>query len=122
MRSIEEMYAAGDFDAIRQMLDEEEARAEQKLREAEEKARAEKEKKVAEARANLLSAVKVYTEVLECPMDEKSMVRMVKSLCSLESFADKCGAHPMMLGGRPSITIKGADIDDEVLHNFLRGL
>lgn len=115
MRSIEEMYAAGDFDAIRQMLDEEEARAEEQLRAA-------KEKKVAEARANLLSAVKAYTEVLECPMDEKSMIRMVKSLCSLESFADKCGAHPMMFGGRPSITVQKADIDDEVLHNFLRGL
>ena len=103
MRSIEEMYAAGDFDAIRQLLDEEEAKAE-------EKARAIKEAMVAEARKTLIDAAKEYTDLLGCPMDEASIVRMVKSLSSLEGLTK--------YGGGPVIKVK--TLDDSLLDKFLR--
>lgn len=111
MRDIRELYEMGDFDAIRQMLDEEEARAEQKLREAEEKARAEKEAKINEARTKLVAAAKEYVETMGFPMDESAIVRLVKSLSALEKVS-KYGETPI---------IRVRTSDDRILEDFLRG-
>ena len=106
MRSIEQMYAEGDYAAIRQMLDEAEAKAEAKAKEA-------KAKEVAVARENLIEAAKAYTNALECPMDELSIVRLVKSLSSLEGLTK--------YGETPVIRVKTRMSDDDFLQDWLRG-
>ena len=107
MKPIEELFAEGDFDAIRQLLDEVEAEQEAKAKEA-------RTRKVAEARENLIEAAKAYTNALECPMDEASIIRLVKSLSSLEGLTK--------YSGKPVIKVRTAMTDDDMLKEWLRGL
>ena len=106
MKPIEELFAEGDFDAIRQLLDEVEAEQEAKAKEA-------RTKKIAEAREKLIEAAKAYTNALECPMDEASIVRLVKSLSSLEGLTK--------YGETPVIRVKTRMSDDDFLQDWLRG-
>ena len=79
MRSIEQMYAEGDYDAIRQLLDEAEARAEAKAKE-------ERAKKIEIAKVNMIEAIQVYGEAVGIEIREESIDRFVMTLASMEKM------------------------------------
>ena len=79
MRSIEQMYAEGDFDAIRQLLDETEAKAEAKAKE-------ERAKKIEAAKANMIEAIQAYGDAIGIKIREKSIERFVLTLTSMEKM------------------------------------
>lgn len=79
MRSIEQMYAEGDYAAIRQMLDEAEAKAEAKAKE-------ERAKKIEAAKANMIEAIQVYGEAIGIEIREESIDRFVMTLAGMEQM------------------------------------
>lgn len=79
MRSIEQMYAEGDYAAIRQLLDAKEA-------EAEEKAKAARKEKIDAAKANMIAAIQAYGDAIGIEIREKSIERFVLTLTSMEKM------------------------------------
>lgn len=127
MRSIEQMYAEGDFDAIRQLLDKEEAVAE-------EKARAARKEKIDAAKANMIAAIQAYGDAIGIEIREKSIERFVMTLASMEKMLGQkdslLGAKSFELPEEQSFTrkynkpivISTADLfseDDNILKRFL---
>ncbi len=84
MRSIEQMYAEGDFDAIRQLLDETEAKAEAKAKE-------ERAKKMAAARETMMAAVKDYCAVAGLEISEEAIDRYLMTLVGMGQVLGKRG-------------------------------
>ena len=82
MKPIEELFADGDFDAIRQLLDEVEA-------DREAKARAAKEAHIQAAKEKLIAATKEYMEVLGLGYNEKEINSLVKALDITAAVASK---------------------------------
>lgn len=82
MRSIEQMYAEGDFDAIRQLLDEVEAEQEAKAKEA-------RAKKIFLAREELVAAMKKYVAAYGDEMSDKEVERFRRGLVSMETMPIK---------------------------------
>ena len=79
MRGIEQMYAEGDYAAIRQLLDETEAKAEAKAKE-------ERAKKIEIAKANMINAIQAYGEAIGIEIREESIDRFVMTLASMEKM------------------------------------
>ena len=79
MKPIEELFAEGDFDAIRQLLDEVEA-------EQEAKAKEERAKKIEAAKADMIKAIQVYGEAVGIEIREESIDRFVMTLASMEKM------------------------------------
>lgn len=127
MRSIEQMYAEGDFDAIRQLLDKEEAKAE-------EAAKVAKQEKIAAAKANMIEAIKAYGDAIGIELREESINRFIMTLASMEKML---GQKDSLLGVKSfdlpegqsftrkyskPIVISTADLfseDDNILKRFL---
>lgn len=127
MRSIEQMYAEGDFDAIRQLLDKVEA-------EAEEKARVVRKEKIEAAKANMIAAIHVYADAIGIEIKEKSIDRFIMTLANMENML---GQKDSLLGAKSfelpegqsftrkynkPIVISTADLfseDDNILKRFL---
>lgn len=82
MKPIEELFADGDFDAIRQLLDEVEA-------DREVKARAAKEAHIQAAKEQVVAATKEYMEVLGLDYNEKEINSLVKALDITAAVASK---------------------------------
>ena len=127
MRSIEQMYAEGDFDAIRQLLDAKEA-------EAEEKAKAARKEKIDAAKANMIAAIQAYGDAIGIEIREKSIDRFVMTLASMEKMLGQkdslLGTNSFDLPEEQSFTrkynkpivISTADLfseDDNILKRFL---
>lgn len=127
MRSIEQMYAEGDYAAIRQLLDAKEA-------EAEEKAKKERAKKIDAAKANMIAAIQAYGDAVGIEMREESINRFIMTLASMEKML---GQKDSLLGVKSfdlpegqsftrkyskPIVISTADLfseDDNILKRFL---
>ena len=127
MRSIEQMYTEGDFNAIRQLLDKEEAAAE-------EKAKAARKEKIDAAKANMIAAIQAYGDAIGIEIREKSIDRFVMTLASMEKML---GQKDSLLGAdsfkspegqsftrkyNKPIVISTADLfseDDNILKRFL---
>lgn len=127
MRSIEQMYAEGDFDAIRQLLDKEEAKAE-------EAAKVARQEKIAAAKANMIAAIQAYGDAIGIEIREESINRFVMTLASMEKML---GQKDSLLGVKSfdlpegqsftrkyskPIVISTADLfseDDNILKRFL---
>ena len=77
MKPIEELFADGDFDAIRQLLDEVEADREAK------------EAQVNAAKEKVVAATKEYMEVLGLDYNEKEINSLVKALDITAAVASK---------------------------------
>ena len=86
MKPIEELFAEGDFDAIRQLLDEVEA-------EQEAKARAVKEAQVNAAKEKVIAATREYMEVLGLGYNEKEINSLMKALDITANLATKSPAY-----------------------------
>jgi hypothetical protein len=86
MKPIEELFADGDFDAIRQLLDEVEA-------EQEAKAKAAREAQVSAAKEKVVAATREYMEVLGLDYNEKEIDSLVKALDITEAVALKKPAY-----------------------------
>ena len=84
MRSIEQMYAEGDFDAIRQLLDETEAKAEAKAKE-------ERAKKIEAARETMMTAIKDYCAVTGLEISEEAIDRYLITLVGMGHALNKRG-------------------------------
>lgn len=127
MRSIEQMYAEGDYAAIRQLLDAKEA-------EAEEKAKAARKEKIDAAKANMIAAIQAYGDAIGIEIREKSIERFVMTLASMEKMLGQkdslLGANSFDLPEGQSFThkynkpivISTADLfseDDNILKRFL---
>ena len=124
MRSIEQMYAEGDFDAIRQLLDETEAKAEAKAKE-------ERAKKIEAAKANLIEAIQIYGDAIGIEIREESIERFVMTLASMEKMLDQkdslLGANSFKLPEGQTFTrehskpivISTAGNADDILKRFL---
>ena len=127
MRSIEQMYAEGDYAAIRQLLDAKEA-------EAEEKAKAARKEKIDAAKANMIAAIQAYGDAIGIEIREKSIERFVMTLASMEKMLGQkdslLGANSFDLPEEQSFTrkynkpivISTADLfseDDNILKRFL---
>lgn len=127
MRSIEQMYAEGDYAAIRQLLDAKEA-------EAEEKAKAARKEKIDAAKANMIAAIQAYGDAIGIEIREKSIDRFVMTLASMEKMLGQkdslLGANSFDLPEEQSFTrkynkpivISTADLfseDDNILKRFL---
>ena len=127
MRSIEQMYAEGDYAAIRQLLDAKEA-------EAEEKAKAARKEKIDAAKANMIAAIQAYGDAIGIEIREKSIDRFVMTLASMEKMLGQkdslLGANSVDLPEEQSFTrkynkpivISTADLfseDDNILKRFL---
>lgn len=125
MRSIEQMYAEGDFDAIRQLLDAKEAEAEEK---------AARKEKIDAAKANMIAAIQAYGDAIGIEIREKSIDRFVMTLASMEKMLSQkdslLGANSFDLPEEQSFTrkynkpivISTADLfseDDNILKRFL---
>ena len=78
---IRELYENGDFDAIRKMLDAEEARV------AEAK-RAARNKEIMAARVELINAAVVYAGVLGYEASEEDVSRLEKEFVEMEKLAE----------------------------------
>lgn len=121
MRSIEQMYAEGDYAAIRQMLDEAEARAEEKAKE-------ERAKKILLAREELVAAMKKYVAAYGEDMSEKDVERFRRGLMNMEVMPIK---RASILTGLPDLFDLGIELppasrpsvknntDADVLRRFL---
>ena len=127
MRSIEQMYAEGDFDAIRQLLDKEEAKAE-------EAAKVARQEKIAAAKANMITAIQAYGDAIGIELREESINRFIMTLASMEKML---GQKDSLLGVKSfelpegqsftrkynkPIVISTADLfseDDNILKRFL---
>ena len=79
MKPIEELFAEGDFDAIRQLLDTVEA-------EREALAKEERAKKIDAAKADMIKAIQVYGEAVGIEIREESIDRFVMTLASMEKM------------------------------------
>ena len=124
MRSIEQMYAEGDYDAIRQLLDEAEARAEAKAKE-------ERAKKIEIAKVNMIEAIQVYGEAVGIEIREESIDRFVMTLASMEKMLGQkdslLGVNSFKLPERQTFTrerskpivISTAGNADDILKAFL---
>ena len=127
MRSIEQMYAEGDYAAIRQLLDAKEA-------EAEEKAKAARKEKIDAAKANMIAAIQAYGDAIGIEIREKSIDRFVMTLASMEKMLGQkdslLGTNSFDLPEEQSFTrkynkpivISTADLfseDDNILKRFL---
>lgn len=127
MRSIEQMYAEGDYAAIRQLLDAKEA-------EAEEKAKAARKEKIDAAKANMIAAIQAYGDAIGIEIREKSIDRFIMTLASMEKMLGQkdslLGANLFDLPEEQSFTrkynkpivISTADLfseDDNILKRFL---
>ena len=127
MRSIEQMYAEGDYAAIRQLLDAKEA-------EAEEKAKAARKEKIDAAKANMIAAIQAYGDAIGIEIREKSIERFVMTLASMEKMLGQkdslLGTNSFDLPEEQSFTrkynkpivISTADLfseDDNILKRFL---
>ena len=127
MRNIEQMYAEGDYAAIRQLLDAKEA-------EAEEKAKAARKEKIDAAKANMIAAIQAFGDAIGIEIREKSIDRFVMTLASMEKMLGQkdslLGANSFDLPERQSFTRKynkpivlsTADLfseDDNILKRFL---
>lgn len=127
MRSIEQMYAEGDYAAIRQLLDAKEA-------EAEEKAKAARKEKIDVAKANMIAAIQAYGDAIGIEIREKSIDRFVMTLASMEKMLGQkdslLGTNSFDLPEEQSFThkynkpivISTADLfseDDNILKRFL---
>ena len=124
MRSIEQMYAEGDYDAIRQLLDEAEARAEAKAKE-------ERAKKIEIAKVNMIEAIQVYGEAVGIEIREESIDRFVMTLASMENMLGQkdslLGVNSFKLPERQTFTrerskpivISTAGNADDILKAFL---
>ena len=82
MRSIEQMYAEGDFDAIRQLLDEVEA-------EREAKAKEERAKQIEVAKVNMIKAIQAYGDAIGIEIREESIDRFVMTLAGMEQLLNR---------------------------------
>ena len=127
MRSIEQMYAEGDYAAIRQLLDEKEAQAEAKAKE-------ERAKKIETAKVNMIKAIQVYGEAIGIEIREESIDRFVMTLAGMEQMLNRktpsFGVNSFKLPEGQSFTrehskpiiISTADLfgeDDNILKRFL---
>ena len=127
MRSIEQMYAEGDYAAIRQLLDEAEAKAEAKAKE-------ERAKKIETAKVNMIKAIQVYGEAIGIEIREESIDRFVMTLAGMEQMLNRkspsFGVNSFKLPEGQSFTrehskpiiISTADLfgeDDNILKRFL---
>lgn len=121
MRSIEQMYAEGDYAAIRQMLDEAEAKAEAKAKE-------ERAKKILLAREELVAAMKNYVAAYGEEMSEKDVESFRRGLMNLEVMPIR---RASILTGLPDLFDLGIELppasrpsvknntDADVLRKFL---
>lgn len=127
MRSIEQMYAEGDYAAIRQLLDKEEAKAE-------EAAKVARQEKIAAAKANMIAAIQAYGDAIGIELREESINRFIMTLASMEKML---GQKDSLLGVKSfelpegqsftrkyskPIVISTADLfneDDNILKRFL---
>ena len=121
MKPIEELFAEGDFDAIRQLLDEVEAEQEAKAKEA-------RAKKIFLAREELVAAMKKYVAAYGEDMPEKDVERFRRGLVSMETMPIK---RASILTGLPDLFDLGIELppasrpsvknntDADVLRKFL---
>lgn len=127
MRSIEQMYAEGDYAAIRQLLDKEEAKAE-------EAAKVARQEKIAAAKTNMIAAIQAYGDAIGIELREESINRFIMTLASMEKML---GQKDSLLGVKSfelpegqsftrkyskPIVISTADLfseDDNILKRFL---
>lgn len=144
MRSIEQMLAEGDFDAIRQLVDKEEAEAKRRAEEraVQKKYLQEKEKEIAEARETAAVAMFDYLLTLGLEFDDsdgpekiiedlttalKVNEKTLKNMWAF-SFGLKRGLEGLenpKEKPKPAIKNKSVSIrlnDDEVLRKFLNDL
>ena len=127
MRSIEQMYAEGDYAAIRQLLDKEEAKAE-------EAAKVARQEKIAAAKANMIAAIQAYGDAIGIELREESINRFIMTLASMEKMLSQkdslLGVKSFELPEGQSFTrkynkpivISTADLfseDDNILKRFL---
>lgn len=82
MRSIEQMYAEGDFDAIRKLLDEVEA-------EREAKAKEERAKKISVAMEELVAAMKNYIAACGEEISDKEVEDFKRGLVNIREVPIK---------------------------------
>ena len=121
MKPIEELFAEGDFDAIRQLLDEVEA-------EREAKAKEERAKKILIAREELVAAMKNYVAAYGGRMSDREVESFRRGLMSMEEIPVK---RASILTGLPDLFDLGIELppasrpnvkintDDDVLRKFL---
>ena len=121
MKPIEELFAEGDFDAIRRLLDEVEA-------EQEAKAKEERAKKILIAREELIAAMKKYVAAYGEEMSDKEVESFRRGLMGVEMMPVK-GAS--ILTGLPDLFDLGIELppvsrpsvkintDEDVLRKFL---
>lgn len=121
MKPIEELFAEGDFDAIRQLLDEVEA-------EQEAKAKEERAKKILIAREELIAAMKKYVAAYGGEMSEREVESFRRGLMGMEVMPIK---RASILTGLPDLFDLGIELppaskpsvkintDEDVLRKFL---
>lgn len=132
MRSIEQMLAEGDFDAIRQLVDKEEAEAKRKAEEKalQEKYLQEKEKEIAEAREAVAEAMLDYLLALGLEFNESAEDDLIEEMTAVLKSNEKSlrGMYSFLFGAKPSVKVvksKPTAIklnDDEVFRKFLDSL
>ena len=132
MRSIEQMLAEGDFNAIRQLVDKEEAEAKRKAEEKalQEKYLQEKEKEIAEAREAVAEAMLDYLLALGLEFNESAEDDLIEEMLAVLKSNEKSlrGMYSFLFGGKPSVKVvksKPTAIklnDDEVFRKFLDSL
>lgn len=132
MRSIEQMLAEGDFDAIRQLVDKEEAEAKRKAEEKalQEKYLQEKEKEIAEAREEVAEAMLDYLLALGLEFNESAEDDLIEEMLAVLKSNEKSlrGMYSFLFGAKPSVKVvksKPTAIklnDDEVFRKFLDSL
>ena len=121
MKPIEELFAEGDFDAIRQLLDEVEA-------EREAKAKEERAKKILIAREELVAAMKKYIAAYGGEISDKEVESFRRGLMNMEEIPVR---RASILAGLPDLFDLGIELpptsrpnvkintDDDVLRKFL---
>ena len=121
MKPIEELFAEGDFDAIRQLLDEVEA-------EQEAKAKEERAKKILIAREELIAAMRKYVAAYGEEMSDKEVENFRRGLMGVEMMPVK---RASILTGLPDLFNLGIELppasrpnvkintDEDVLRKFL---
>ena len=132
MRSIEQMLAEGDFDAIRQLVDKEEAEAKRKAEEKalQEKYLQEKEKEIAEAREAVAESMLDYLLALGLEFNESAEDDLIEEMLAVLKSNEKSlrGMYSFLFGAKPSVKVvksKPTAIklnDDEVFRKFLDSL
>ena len=132
MRSIEQMLAEGDFNAIRQLVDKEEAEAKRKAEEKalQEKYLQEKEKEIAEAREAVAEAMLDYLLALGLEFNESAEDDLIEEMLAVLKSNEKSlrGMYSFLFGAKPSVKVvksKPTAIklnDDEVFRKFLDSL